>query len=82
MTPEIILDNRKWRSSFIAPSGCNIMVVLYECFYQTMKVSIYLNEIPIEISLNNGDKCLKCPYKDVLDLLSELKQRYIHVNVH
>jgi len=66
------MNERKWRTSNIAPSGSNIMFVLYDCFFETKKVTIYLNEIPLEIELNNGNKCHKCPYEDIIQFLESL----------
>jgi len=66
------MHDRKWRTSFIGPSGCNIMVVLYKCLFETKKVTFYLNEKPLEIELSNGNKCQKCPYDDVKQFLESL----------
>lgn len=63
--------NRKWKTSFISPMGCNIMVVHYLCNKKTKKISIYLNEVPLEISVD-GLKCTKCPVDPVVQYLREL----------
>lgn len=60
---------RKWKTSPIAPFGCNVMVVVYDCGYTNKKVTIYVNEIPIKMALSNGEKCVKCPINDVIDLI-------------
>lgn len=62
-------ENRKWKSSFMTPFGCNVMAVRYTCGYKSKKVSIYLNEVAIEMVVN-GKKCTKCPLKAVATFLS------------
>lgn len=48
------------------------MVVVYDCNNQTNEVSIFLNEVPLEIILDNGKKCKQCPKTDVVKLISNL----------
>ncbi|VVC37611.1 Histidine phosphatase superfamily,Histidine phosphatase superfamily, clade-2 [Cinara cedri] len=77
--PKLSIDNiekrmhRKWKSSYIVPFGSNIMAVVYDCGFVDFRVTIYLNEVPIEMEiLRNGGvfKCIKCPLKDIIDLIN------------
>lgn len=65
------MNNRKWRTSFIVPSGSNILVVVYDIDSDEY-VSIYLNEVPIEMVLDNGQLCVTCPKNKVIDLIYSL----------
>lgn len=60
----------------MTPLGCNIMVVVYDCGYKTLKVSFYLNETPIEMVLDDGQTrktCTKCPIEDIKNLIDGFK---------
>lgn len=68
---------RLWRTSFLVPVGCNIIVTIYDCGYITniysTKVSIFINEIPLQMQIkNNGhiEYCEKCPINDVINLIN------------
>jgi len=53
------------------------MAVIYDCGYTKLKVSIYVNEKPIKMVLSNGDKCVKCPIDDVIELIKSYKTEEI-----
>jgi len=65
------MNNRKWKTSSIVPSGSNILVLVYNIDSQEY-VSIYLNEVPIEMVLNNNQLCIICPKNNVVALIEEL----------
>lgn len=70
------MENRKWRTSFIASTGCNVLVVVYECGYESLRVSIYVNEIPIQIEVD-GYICTKCPLDKIIALIEILQSKHI-----
>lgn len=45
------------------------MVVIYDCSYVTFKFSIFVNEIPLEMVLPNGNTCIKCPVNEIERLI-------------
>lgn len=53
-------QNRKWRSSYIAPFTTNLAIVLYECDMQK-KIAAFHNEIPIKL---DGCSEILCPYDE------------------
>jgi len=65
------VDNRKWKTSFIVPAGSNILVVVYD-IDETEYVSIYLNEVPIQMTLVNGQLCVTCPKDEIVALINSL----------
>lgn len=71
LTPDNIHTStkRKWKSSFITPLGCNIMVVVYYCGYTMLRVTLYLNEIPIKMVMKNNETCTKCPLNEFNEML-------------
>lgn len=70
--------DRKWKTSLIAPFGCNIIVVVYDCDCATFRVSIFINEIPLKMVLRNGHTCVKCPVSAVYRLIrSYFKDEYV-----
>lgn len=71
------MTKRRWRTSFLVPVGCNIIVTIYDCGFITnnysTKVSIFINEVPLQMQLiSNGHvtNCEKCPIDDVISLLN------------
>lgn len=70
------MENRKWRTSFIASTGCNVLVVVYECGYASLRVSIYVNEIPIQIKVDDYI-CTKCPLNKITALIESLQINHI-----
>jgi len=65
-------SQRKWRSSSLFHYGCHVMVVVYDCENpKPQEVSIYLNEVPLEMILGN-DNCTQCPIEGVKKLINEL----------
>jgi len=63
-SPQDIVDNRLWKSSYISPFSANIYVVLYQCKNSAQNISyvvkLMLNEKEYEIP-NCGQ--LYCPYE-------------------
>lgn len=76
MTESDKMSNRKWKSSIIGSYACNIMVVVYDCedakYEISEEVSIFLNEIPLEMVFENERTCTLCPINDVIHLINEL----------
>jgi len=71
-----LMSNRKWKSSLTGNYACNIMVVVYECenakYKISEEVSIFLNETPLEMVLENEITCTQCPIEAVKKLIIEL----------
>lgn len=63
------MKDRKWKTSFIVPFGCNIMFIVYDCGFKIFDASMYLNEHAIEFTFENGKKCVKCPLDEIEKLL-------------
>lgn len=75
LTKENITHNtkRKWKSSFMTPFGCNIMFVVYDCGYKTLKVTFFLNEQPIKMKFDDKYVCDKCSIHEFIKLLESFK---------
>ncbi|XP_025191400.1 multiple inositol polyphosphate phosphatase 1-like [Melanaphis sacchari] len=67
------VNDRLWKSSFLGNYACNIMVVVYDCENakneKSQEVTIYLNENPLTIKLDDRVMCTQCPIYVVRDLL-------------
>lgn len=53
----------------MVPFACNVLLAVYDCGLSSLKVSIYINEIPLEMVLDGKYRCVKCPMDKVLGLL-------------
>lgn len=70
--------NRKWRTSFISPFLCNVLIVVYDCNVQHFRVTMYINDDPITMVLSNefGEfSCVKCPLDEFVNLLISFNLR-------
>lgn len=64
--------NRKWKSSLLFHYACHVMIVVYDCETPTStQVSIYFNEIPLEMILDK-QRCTQCPITYVKTLFRTL----------
>lgn len=70
------MNDRKWRTSFLISTGCNVLVVVYDCGYEDLKASIYINEIPVQIKVDNYT-CIKCPLDKIIELIESFQSAKI-----
>jgi len=78
---DLTIDNinkmvdRKWRTSCIVPTGANISIVVYNCTFDTITVSLYVNEKPIKIFLGENEWCIKCPLEKFTEMIESFFEK-------
>lgn len=74
-TAENMMDQvqRKWKSSFMTPFGCNIVFIVFDCGYKTLKVTFYINEVPVKMRSDDEYLCEKCSLNQFIKLLKSFE---------
>ena len=63
-------ENRKWRSSMIAPFTSNLALVLYECGKE-LKIAAFHNENPVKLG---GCSDLLCAYEEFVEVYNPIAE--------